>query len=269
MSSPPRPVNLPPLAIVGAGDVAYKQVNQSTLWIQLPGLHFRNRSAIADIVSFKIVGAVTARAVNEICVGGWRVNTLFLHCLEVPGENAECRFTTSQSMLPLSCIESAEHVVRCKSMGRFEAWKPMEEGEETPPYVKATFAAPVSVNVSTEHLEREEDNGFSDYQVNAQGAPSIADGVIIAYRHKDSERPKNHWTCHAAAIVAVLEGGTDLLVIDIYANDANRGAIPTITDWTLTYLREMNSFKTKSCAALGGAGACALGRLQPTGNRGH
>ncbi|MGA7341702.1 MAG: hypothetical protein WBE72_11325 [Terracidiphilus sp.] len=198
--------------------------------------------------------------------GGWDMHTLFLASAQSKGGGGDptgLLFGNDGSKsLPKSCIESAEHVVRCKSLGLYETWSPKRSTMKDPPrpYVTALFGDK-RVNISTQDLEDKTLLPYGNYFRYAD--ITVADGIILAYSQNE-DRPQGIWSCHAVAVVAKEVNGQALIIIDIYANDsAKKTAL--INDWTMSYVTSMSAFSAHYCGCVGGDSRSSMGRLIPTG----
>lgn len=230
--------------------MAYHLLTGETLAIEAPAAP-GVKNFHGGFSEFKVFSTVRLQVnAHTIQVGDWQVDTVFLN--EV--QNADgSEFVRNGHALPESCIESAEHVVRCKHLGGFVAWDPNRSNAAVPPppQVLAQFGDK-TVNISTDPLE-----AHVPYAHFIQHRDvGVADGVILAYNA--AGRPDGVWSCHAGAVVARHANTSSMVIIDVFANDGN-AVVPTINTWTMSYLTSPGAFTAHYSGAFGGNPA--LGRL--------
>jgi hypothetical protein len=248
--------------------MGFHRLTNSSIWVDVgsaPGI----KNFVGGFSRFVVEGSlsdVQAPSNGVVRFGGWDMHTLFLACVQSKGGGADptgLLFGNDGSKpLPKSCIESAEHVVRCKGMGRFESWSPKRSTVKDPPrpFVTALFGE-TRVNISTQDLEDKSLLPYFNYF--RYGDIGVEDGIILAYSQQ-AERPQGVWSCHAVAVVAKEVNGQALIIIDIYANDSAKKTV-LINDWTMSYLTSMSAFSAHYCDCVGGQAGSSMGRLIATG----
>jgi hypothetical protein len=248
--------------------MGFHPVNNTTISVDL-GSAPATKNFVAGFSRFIVSGSLSslpAPANGVVRFGGWDMHTLFLACAPYKGGGGDptgLLFGNDGSKaLPKSCIESAEHVVRCKSLGRYATWSPKRSTMKDPPrpFVTAQFGNK-GVNISTQDLEDKTLLPYFNYLRYTE--ITAADGVIVAYSQQ-TDRPEGTWSCHAVGVVAKEVDGQGLIVIDIYANDDAKKTV-MINDWTMSYLTSMTAFSAHYCDCVGGQSGSSLGRLIPTG----
>jgi len=248
--------------------MGFHRLANSSIWVDL-GSAPETKNFVGGFSRFVVEGSLSnvQQASNGVVrFGGWDMHTLFLAGAETKGGGGDptgLLFGNDGSKsLPKSCIESAEHVVRCKELGRYEAWSPERSTMDDPPrpYVTALFGE-TRVNISTQDLEDKSLLPYFNYFRYAD--ITVADGIILAYSQK-AKRPKGVWSCHAVAVVAKEVNGQALIVIDIYASDSAEKVV-LINDWTMSYVTSMSAFSAHYCECVGGQSRSSMGRLIATG----
>jgi hypothetical protein len=243
---------------VREGIMAFQQLNGSRLWIDTSESLVRSRVFIKGFRQFEVRNPV-GDAMETGPDDGWQVSSIFL---KARNQENGVRYSSKKKHLPGSCIESAEHVIRCKSLGKFEAWNPKRCVMDDPPrpFVVAHFGNK-KVNISRRVLQPKTEN--PDYSDSTVADVNLSGGIILAFNGSDTDRVKaKRWTCHAVGVVAKNTATTELIVIDIYASDTAKDS-KTKVDWTMTYIDSPRAFKSRYAAELGGAEMYKLGILLP------
>jgi hypothetical protein len=247
--------------------MGFHHITNSPIWVDL-GSAPEVKNFVGGFSRFVVAGSLSNLQPPSDAVlrfGGWDMHTLFLACAEYKGGGSDPTGLVfgndGSKSLPKSCIESAEHVIRCKAAGVYEAWSPERSTMDDPPrpYVTALFGE-TRVNISTQDLEDKTLLPYFNYFRYAD--ITAADGIILAYSQK-AKRPEGVWSCHAVAVVAKEVNGQALIVIDIYASDSAKKTV-LINDWKMSYITSMNAFSAHYCDCVGGQSRSAMGRLIPT-----
>jgi hypothetical protein len=144
-------------------------------------------------------------------LGPWKIDLHFLDVGSAEGGYEFCGNT--HGGLPLSCINSAEHVMRCYSLGQLTAYERDEKKRNAAelPDVLADFGN-VETNISQDELI----SGYKDRAFTGKDL-KLGDGLILAHKSPDT-RKEGSYTCHAAAIVAYNKLTGEMIVTSIFAN---------------------------------------------------
>lgn len=168
---------------------------------------------------------------------GWVYSTIFLDGIKKKFEK-----------LPVSCIESAQHIIRCHSRGSFSPW-PIDNPIFT---VKVKNDGRIAYDIDESELHSI--TGRYGYS----GKPSVGEGLVLI--NKKYPKPLGEWTCHAVGIVASNGTTGEFVVIDIYADDS-AARIVSNSSWTMSYFKTTGDFYEQYKRSVGGASHCLLALL--------
>ena len=174
----------------------------------------------------------------------WIYSEIFLEY-----EESEGVWVKQQHELPMSCIESAQHVIRCHAREKFVSWK-----IEDPTYeVRVGNDGRLTYNI--DDCELTTLNSRYSYS----GSPVIGEGLVLINQNPEVNT-NEEWTCHAIAIVAYNQEGEEFVAIDIYADESE---IKNYSDWRMSYFKNTEEFYKAYKDNVGGDEYCQLAILKP------
>jgi hypothetical protein len=195
-----------------------------------------------DIASFSLVmlgGKLPSRRevqrLNDsagcFAFGTWVVDLTFL---KVTGAEGGFAFSPKVSGdLPLSCLNSAEHMMRCcKGKARLR----YDTGNKELPSVSAQFGGDAHVNISNDDLG----HGYTD-RAFTQDDLAVGDGLILRFNLPEDQRG-GQYTCHAAAIVARNNDTGEMILSSIFTN--NRATEAAAHSMRFDYVKNAEAFSS-------------------------
>ena len=153
------------------------------------------------------------------------------------------RYVQRPRMLPVSCIESAEHVQRTIAQGGWFSWSGSQKVQNSLAEVSLDCGGGLEASLSrdedlprtvAEHLE--DGNSVADPMI----TPKIGEGWAFVNK-KGEKRKDGEWTVHCAAVVGRV--GELVITIERFANDHAK-RIVTNSHWTFYLYNGLRGFKT-------------------------
>ena len=163
-------------------------------------------------------------------------------------------FVKAQVELPDTCIEAAEHALKCMKQNRPETAR-IGDGNTAFPAVYMQFGAGKGLkkfDIDKEHMDEKSAEVFRR-SPNATDATSeiidVGEGLALVFSESKLEegkwkvtRQQDEWTVHAVAVV--LKGNLNgfMIVVEKFANDRKIGPPVMVKAWKLAAYRDADEF---------------------------